>query len=144
MKKVSTRTVSLNFRATKEEAERIKSNAKEAKMPQSEYLRKCCLNQNIQPVINGKEISESIGLLHGKMQNYRQDVVNRFEKIRECVDNLKEIAAMNHSPSAEILALELSGINANLSVIMSNYEREEQEVEKNAMALVAPIKGKDA
>lgn len=140
MKKEQTRSESINIRTTKDEYEIIKGKAKEAKMPLSSFVRKCSLNSNIQPVINGKEIATGIGLLHDKMQIYRHDIISDIEKIKESVNILQEQSKICNYQTYDILKLECRAINATLAAILNKYENQETQVEKAALALTSPIK----
>lgn len=145
MKKSNTKEKRINIRVSNDEYAILKAKAKEADVSISTFLREIGLKGRVTHLDNGKEIARQIGTLHGKIEMYHQDIVNKIEKIQKTLDDsnqlLKNSCDSNYQEVAELFNYQKLNINFILGTILHANEEHEKNLDSKLKQVISFVGG---
>ena len=134
------KTRDIHFRVDEETNSILESKIKASNMGKSEFMRQMIVNGQVNPITNGKEIAQKLGLVHQNMLNYHNDVVDHFQTLQSVVAENKQLLSnrlfMTNSEVMEALQMQNLRITAIANTLMTNYSEEERKAEDKMHNLI--------
>ena len=124
----------IHFRLDDETNAVFQSKLKASNMSKSEFVRQMILNGQVNPITNGKEIAQQIGLIHQDMINYHNDVIDYFQNLQSVVEDqnhlLQNPSFVNNLAVKEILQMQQLEISAIANKVLADYKAKERKAEE--------------
>ena len=130
----------IHFRLDDETNAVFQSKLKASNMSKSEFVRQMILNGQVNPITNGKEIAQQLGLIRQDMINYHNNVIDHFQNLQSVVEDqnhlLSNPSLVNNPKIKEILQMQQLEISAIANEELADYKEKERKAEEKMHNLI--------
>ena len=135
------KSAAIRIRLSEEEKAILESKAKSANMNPSSFVRHLIQNSQVNPLTNGKELAQKLGLFHQDMINLHQDALDKFQTLQSVVEENNQLltentSLLNNPMILETLQMQNLRISAIANASMTHYEAEERRNEEKIKNLI--------
>lgn len=135
------KSTGIRIRLSEEEKTVLESKAKSANMNPSAFMRHLIQGAQVNPLTNGKELAQKLGMFHQNMINLHQDVLDKFQTLQSVVEEnnqllTKNTSLLNNPMIMENLKIQNLRISAIANEQMSKYEAAERKTEEKIKNLI--------
>ena len=135
------KNLDLHVKLNEEKRAILESKAKAANMSTSAFIRHLIGNAQVNPLTDGKELAQKVGLFQQDMINYRNDVIAHFQNLQSVVEENNQLltnntSLLNNPMIMENLQMQNLRITTVANASMKNYEAAERKTEEKIKNLI--------